>query len=477
MKLTEVVIENEAGETSKISRAEYIKAIITEMEVKPYESEEHGTTEAKDVVAHILKAFEGGTDVDDGIKDSYGDLVSRIEEDYNRSSKTASDKKAEAEAAKAAKEAEKKAKAEEEQKKKEALAIARNEFVSKVAEGSNVAAEEFKQEVSKVIESLPEGVTIVAKDGRYGIAFDKEVSKETIGETLGYLMQKENNSSYMANQIQFWIGDTISATTERGLFATAKEAAAHIAEVMSKSTGKTVQPASLDQYKRMAERTPVALRNPYADPTAYLAISSAKAPKKGEKEKDEDFKKRLAAFEEDREALQTLLSTGEVTKRKDIMPKVNEMLIKHGIIQKDDSPTISVMDNLATFFHASWALENLLDVHEEGVIQYKDGDKIISVSKETMEEERDKAVANLTNIFYTSKKNSLNPADYIRGYVTTEKEIKVGKDGDGKDIKQMQKIKNLVYPIPFFKQEEEAKPEEQTEAEAPAETPAKKGKK
>ena len=459
MKLTEVIIENEAGEQGKVTRAEYIKAVVKEQEVQAYESEEHGTTSPKDVVDHILKSYENGTDIHEGIAESYGDLINVIQADFNRSSKTAADKKAEAEAAKASKEAEKKAKAEAEEKAKAELAQQQSLFVEKVQAGSDVAAAEFKEELKSLAGSLPDGVSIVEKDGRYGLAFDKETSKETVGEALGYLMQKEKNSNFIANQIQFWIGDTISAVTERGLFATAKEAAKHISDVMSKATGKLIQPASLDQYKRMAQRTPVELRNPQVDPTAYLAISIAKPPKKGEKEKEEDFKKRLSAFEADIIELQTKLSTGEITKRKDIVPLVSQVLVKHGIVVVDDSPKISVTENLLTYFHASWALENLLDVHVEGSIQYKKGDDLITVTKEQMEEELEKAKANLSNIFYSSTKYSLKPEDYIRGYVETSKEVPVGKDGDGKPIKEMQKIKNLVYPEPFFKQEEEKKEE------------------
>jgi hypothetical protein len=473
MKLDKVVIVNEAGEEGKIDRADYIKHMVKEHKVTDYTPDEEGspTTPADKVVAHLLRAQEEGKDPDDGVKSKYGELATLIEEDYKRSVKAKECAKAEKEAEKAKKEEDKKNREAEEKVKKEKLALDQADFVGAFVTGADTAAEEFKAELETLASSLPDGVTVAKSGGGYGLVFDKDATKETVGKTLGYLQGKGANSSFIGNQIMFWVGDAISAATALGIYATAKEAGQHIAKFLSESTGKTVEPLSLDQYKRMAERTPAEYRNPKADPTAYLAISTAKAPRKEEKEKEEDFKKRLNAFESDRAELQKKLAVGELVKRKEIVPLVNELLIKHGMKDAPDpnKVVISLTEQLGAFFHATFALEELLDVHAEGVVKYKKGEEIITVTKDELETIRDTAKGHILNMMYRSEKLAIEPKDYIRGYIMKKAMVTIGKDADDKDIKQEENVKNFVYPLPFWKQEE-AEPEEK--AEVPAETPA-----
>jgi ribosomal protein S10 len=243
--------------------------------------------------------------------------------------------------------------------------------------------------------------------------------------------------------------------------------------VWSAKSGKNIEAASLDQYKRMAERTPIEYRNPKADPTAYLAISTAKAPRKEEKEDQKAFDARLAKFEADREELQKKLAVGELVKRKEIVPLVNEMLVKHGMkeaIDPNAAPAISISQQFALFFHATFALEELLSVHKDGLIIYKEGADLIEVTKEEMEAKLASAKANLVNALYSSEKLGLTPADYIKGYKETIAKVEVTKDADGKPVYEDTKVKNFVYPLPFF--EVEKKATEPAATEAPAETPA-----
>lgn len=474
MKLDKVVIVNEAGEEGKIDRADYIKHVVKEHSVTDYTPEEEGspTTPADKIVGHLLRAQEEGKDPDDGVKAKYSELADIIEADYKRSVKAKEGAKAEKEAEKSKKEEEKKQREAEEKVKKEKLALDQADFAQSFAVGSDAAAEEFKAELETLASSLPEGVKVAKTGGGYGLVFEEGATKETVGKTLGYLQGKGANSSFIGNQIMFWVGDAISAATALGIYATAKEAGRHIAAHLSESTGKTVEPLSLDQYKRMAERTPAEFRNPKADPTAYLAISAAKAPRQGEKEKEEEFKKRLAAFEEDRAELQKKLAVGELTKRKEITPLVNEMLIKHGIKDAQDPNVvvISLSEQLTAFFHSTFALEELLDTHEDGVVKYKKDDEIITVTKEELESIRDTAKGHILNILYRNEKAKLEPKDYIRGHVMTKANVKIGEGQDGKPVMEEQNVKNMIYPAPFWKTPEEpAETEKAPEPEAPVE--------
>ena len=99
-----------------------------------------------------------------------------------------------------------------------------------------------------------------------------------------------------------------------------------------------------------------------------------------------------------------------------------------------------------------------MDVHEEGLAQYKNGTDIASLSEEQLQEIKNEAYGRLVNLLYSNPKAKLEPADYFRGYVTQEKEVKVADGQDGKPIKELQKIKVKVYPAPFFEVEKEESP-------------------
>jgi len=465
MKLNNIKTKNEAGEVGEFPRAEYIKHIVASQEVKAYETEENGVTPPNKVVDFILKTIEGGQEMDPGLASEYGALINVIEADVKLTAENAEDKKAAAEKAKAEKAAELAAKKAKEEEAKKELALGQDAFAKSALAGATTAAEEYKEEVADLIGSLPKGVDITKEGNGYGVKFADDATKETIGQTLGYLHQKSENSNFIGNQLQFWIGDTIKVAVERGIYSTASEAGKHIAGVISAATGKEVQAISLDQYKRMAERTPIELRNAQADQTAYLAISQMKAPKPDKGEKDEAFKIRLDEFTKDREALQTKLAVGEITKRKDILPEVQKVLVKHGLRKaEEENPGLSVGQLLTVFFHASFALEDLLGAQKPDVVEYKDATDVITVTKEKLEETKADAYAKLTAAFYTSAKDGFKPEDFIRGYVEKIVPTKVGEDADGKPIMQDEKVKNIVRPRPFFESPKK------DEAPAPAAT-------
>lgn len=428
--------------------ADFKKAVIKQFKIKTFNNEElGGEVKAEDAVTYIVKTVSGGKELEPEMVNALPEVVAFITEAIETSKSLLEAKKNaaanEKEAKKAAREAEKKA----EEEKKAALAKRQGEFVNVVAQGAGLAADEFIQECKALGAGLPEGISISGKDGRFGIEVAKGSSEETIGKALGYLAQKSENSTFLGNQLQFFVGDIVIATVENGVFSTAKEAGKAINKMLEEQ-GKRLTIGNIDSYKRMAERTPVTLRNPKADPTAYLAISNMKTPRKDDKESVADFKKRIAKFESDREALQTKLANGDIIKRKDILPLVENVLIDNGLMEKkseDNGPTLSQM--LAIFFHTSFAVDNLVGLHKKGVATYQNGEKLEDVSEADLIEMRDGVLANLSNALYSGK--NFTSEEVIRGYKKTTKKEKVSDDADGKPIMEEKTVKVPVYP-PLF---------------------------
>ena len=460
-----IITQDNDGNLIETPIADFKKAVIKQFKVKNFTNEElGGEVKADDAVSYIIKTIGAGKELEEAMKDALPEVVAFVTEQIETSKSLVEAKKNaaanEKEAKKAAREEEKK----KEEERKAALAKRQGEFVSVVAQGAGLAAEEFLQECQALGAGLPEGITITGKDGRFGINVSKGSSEETIGKALGYLAQKSENSTFLGNQLQFFVGDIVIATVENGVFATAKEAGKAINKMLEEQ-GKRLTIGNIDSYKRMAERTPVNLRNPKADPTAYLAISNMKMPRKGEDESAADFKKRLAKFEKDREALQIKLADGEIIKRKEILPLVENVLVDNGLMEKKEEnsgPTVSQM--LAMFFHTSFALDNLVGLHKKGVAVYQYGEKLEDVTEETLTEMRDKVTADLSNALYSSK--NFTSEEVIRGYKKKTTKEEVAKDGDGKPIMEEKVVKIPVYPMLFCEPDSDG--EEETKEEATA---------
>lgn len=466
MKVTELIVENENGETATLDRKAYIAHIVEAHEVKAYTTE-NSSTEPADVVNYILKSLEKGADIDAEFASEHTELIQVVEGHFKATTGSKEDAKAKKEEEKAKKEEEKKAAAEAKEKEAALALETKKEFVTSVSEGATLAAAELKSEFEALKDGLPEGVELTSKGHGLGLVFGENVNKASIANTLGYFQQKSINSSFLINQLQFLIGDAISAAVAKGVFSTEKEAAAFIQETIASNFGKDYNASSLSQYKRMAERTPVEFRNPEVQPTAYLLVAGMAAPRKGDKETEEQFKKRLAGFKKDQSDLQKKLGSGEITKRGDLVKPVNEILIRHGLKEApSNEPKVSVNENLLDYFHATLALESFVGIHDDqpDAALYQKGKDIFPVTREELQKIKDEAFANLLNVLYTNKKLGLEPADYIRGKIQKISQIEVGKSQEGKPMFEDKKTWVPVYPVPFFEVEEEA-----TE-EAPAET-------
>lgn len=451
MKITEVIIEDQEGNEIQVPIRDYRKGLVEQHDVKPYKSDAGDASPSK-VVEHIIEAIANGKDVDEGISDEYPDLVSVITNDIERTKASAKSAKEKAEEEKARKEAEKEAQKKAEEEKRQLTLAKQDTFVTNISKGADLAASEFVNEMKELVEGLPEGISVEQRNGGYGLKICENTTSENIGSALGYMMQSQINNNFIGNQLHFFIGDLVSASVEQGIYETANEANKLISKLLEEKHGKRLSVGNIDAYKRMAERTPVELRNPRADATAYLAISNMKLPRKGDGESQDDFSKRLAAFEADRQGLQKKLAEGEVISRKEILKPVEDVLVKHGIKEKASGPVTSIATHLAIFFHATVGLEELLSTHEEGVAVYvsetAETKTEYKLTKEQLESLRAESYAALVNSLYSTKKHSAK--DVFRGFVETVTQVPVTKDAEGNDVFEERKTKTPVYPAPFF---------------------------
>lgn len=447
-KVSEVIVTNEAGEQAKLSLIDYRKHLLANHEVAAYKDEESGLEfEATKVVQNIVKNLSEGKEVDPSLAAAYPELIKQVEDDIALTIGSKEDKKKKAEEEKAKKEEEKAKKEAEEKAKAEQLALTRGTLLESVNAGSDAAAQDFVSELKTFGASMPEGVS-VNKEGGLDVAADATV--EQIGSAMGYLMQKAETSAWLGNQLHFWIGDMVGVLVNRGLFATAKDASNYFSDMLKTKYGKSLSAGNIDSYKRMAERTLPTLRNPRVDTTAYLAVSNMPILKKNDKEEVSDFQARQQAYDKDRLEIQEKLSKGEITARKEAKELVDKALIKHGLKEAPEENKVTVGELLRDYFHLTTAKENLLDVHSKGVAIYADGENKYPLTEEQIETQLSQITAQLQNIFYTDTKNNINLKDYVRGYREEEKEVVVGKDGEGKNIVEKQKTKVQVYPRPFF---------------------------
>lgn len=476
-KLANLIVKNEdSGEAQEVDRKSYLKIVEATHQVVDYIIEGQNPTTAPNVVKYVLETLEKGQELDEGLASTYPELVSQMTADVKFTKDNA---KSAAEKAQEKKDAKEKEKAETEAKTKAAEAeglVVKTEFVKAVVEGFDLAAAEFDQELKDLQASLPEGVTLEAKGAGSALIFGKDTTKETIGQVFGYLQQKSANSSFLNNQMQFWMGDTISACTDRKIFETAGEAQKFIAAEIEKMTGKAYQPASLGQYKLMAERTPVEKRNVKADMSAYLRIAGMKLPKQGDKESNDDFTNRNKAFIEERGQLQDKLASGELKSKKEIDPLADAVLIKHGLKEAPVEPGVSLTTLYTRFFHASQA-QKLVGLVEPDVAIYMVDGKVAKLTKEQTEAVLADTEAQLVNILFRDDKAGITPKDFFRGYVNKTEEVQVGvQDNDEKTpIMQEKTSKVNVYPKAtwFAPPATEADPasKSSSSAETPAEEP------
>lgn len=452
---------DEEGNAFEVTKKDYIKGIVEEFEVKPFESE-HQNADPSQVVEHVMDCQSSGMPVPDAIGEEYAEVIERVQSDMKASEDHKSTLKGEEEKAK---EEKKKAReAEKEAKEKEAaeLAVRQDGFIQHVAEGAESADNSFRDELLALKDALPEGIEITGDKQGFGITIAEGTSEGNIGKAVGELFVREQNSSLLAGQLQFFVGDLANACVEMGIYQSGIKAGKHISDFLAEKLGRKLSGRNVESYGRMAARVPVKFRNPRVDPTAYLAVSDAKMPKKDKEESLVDYAKREKKFIADRNKILAQLGKGEVQSRKDTLPLVEELLYTHGIKERPDpdAPAVKTTgDWLKQFFHASFGLDNLIGVHEEDKASYKFGEEIHHVDKAVLEALKAEAEDNLGNIFYTS--GDIKPDDYIAGTkVFIEKRV-VGTEADGKKAKiEDVEVTKPVYPDAFFAVAEDAEASE-----------------
>lgn len=447
--MKKLTIENENGEQAEVEEKDYAKLLLKEYEVPVLETE-NGAYKPDKIIGHIVKKLMEGKEIDDSISGAgdYDEVIERVQADVERSKELQEESKN-----KKAKAKEERAKAKEEaerKKEQEAAELAKRKEVSalKITEGASVARDEFVKELESLKEQLPESIKLIGEGNRTTIKVD-EASEEELSRTFGFLTQKATNNEWLSNQVQFWVGDIVNSLTARGVYKTQKEAG----EVVVKLTNAAYSPSAISYYAKMADRTPVELRNVEVQPTAYLLIANAAIPKKGDKESDADFQKRLASFKEGRKELQEKLSNGEVTTRSGIEPHVEKFLIDQGLRKPKDPNVVTTSELYKQLYHSTVALNHLLGVHEEGIAIYNDGETEHRLTEEQLEKIQSESLASLNNIFYSNKKLNATLRDFERGFIIQKKTklVKKGEDGASKEeIEEQVKI----FPEPFWNTKE-----------------------
>ena len=364
---------------------------------------------------------------------------------------------------KAEAEAKEKAKQEKEQVKEKAD-LRKQLFASAAESGISKAKEEFKKELTAIKDSLPKGVTIQTNDsGGSQLIFEEGATEEVIAEAMAYFMAQSDNTQYLAGQLQFYAGDAVKQSVAIGVYKDNKEAAGYISAQLEKSINYKLNPRTLENYARMSERIPGELRSISVDPSAYFVVASAALPKKVKGEKDDDFKKRVEDHANDRTQLLEMMKKGkatviddkgneveaELTSRKDVLPMVENLQIKHGLLTKKDPSEMGVADYLKQFYFAYMAKENLVGVSEKNAVIFRVPDKvehpdqteieiatgekikIVSLDVGTLTDYMEESMTNLQNILFNQQ--GLTMADFMEG--TTEVKVDRTEEVEGKTVK------------------------------------------
>lgn len=459
---TLVLTNEENGENYEISRKDYEKQVIAKLEVPAMKNEESGKEVfAATIVEHIVKNVMKGTEMDETIASKYANVVEVVTADVKQHGENVAKAKGDKEAEKEAK-----ARAKEEEKKKQeeenAIRVQRQEgILSEAKTGIETAAGEFKETAKNLIENLPSSITLVQEGAGYGLKFAEDISDADMAQGFGYLMQQGLNNQALANQIQFWLGDMVLLFLAKGIYVTAKEAGEAVNKLLPEHM--RYAPSMMDQFKKMAERTPIALRNPQASPSAYLALANVKIPKKGDKEDDASYQKRLAEFKSGREEMQKKLATGEWSTNKDVKEVLEDFEIKHGLKEKkSEEDLIPISFYFKQYFFAEMGLKLVGAQGEKGVTVYKDGDTKYELTEEELEDLRDKALAKLQNVYYSNTKEGVTFKDYENGFFI--KKVKAVKD-DGKNgaKKEDEEVQVKLFPSVFWEIKKEEKTEESKE--------------
>lgn len=336
-------------------------------------------------------------------------------------------------------------------------------FVKAAEEGVSLARSAFKKELASFKDTLPKGMKIETNDsGGSGIVFDDDINEEELAKGIAFLAAQSDNTQYLKQQLQFLAGGAVNHAVRIGIYKDNREASKHISENLAESINYRITTKTLENYARMDQRIPFELRSLDVDPSAYIAVALAGVPKLKKGEKKEEFKKREEAYVEDREKLLEKMKEGkakikneegkeeeiELTTRKNVVALVQNMQIKHGLMQKKDPDELSVGDWLKQFFYAFMANEYLLGIAEEGKAIFKvpnkadhpeavevetaDGEniKIVSVDSGSLADFMEEAKNNLQNVLFSQQ--GLTMKEFMDGVTTVE--VARTKEVDGKQI-------------------------------------------
>jgi hypothetical protein len=474
MKVTQqFVLVDEDGNETDLDRNQFLKYVVeqTDLPAMPALDEEKNPIEGETAFTQLetanmlLQLYEEGgrEDWEHPALQPYKNHFQTIDEwmaDSEKALKTReANKKEEAEAAKAQKEEDKKAKEEE-----KALVVAkRNVFLESAKKGTDKATKAFKSQVEEFAKTLPKGVTVNADT--MSLVFDqKSLTPEVLGETLGALSQGEQNFKFMKDGIAWFMGDTTNAFIGAGIFKSALQAGKELVKMFDEKGIKTVSSGRLfERYSRMARECPPELRNRMVDPTAYLAIAEAAAPKKLPQESVTVFNGRKDKHAKDKQRLYEAAKDGKITvagedgkdvemeirNRRDIIPLVDNLQVKHGIKKMPDPSIKKPKELLEQFFFCSRVIDLWDDFpnKNEDEVVFQKGSDLYCMSRSdavTLLEEAKNELDNILLRVEVTSSDVYTVAEMLSGVRTVKRAQKV-EDEDGKFHVKKDDAGNVVY--------------------------------
>lgn len=475
--MSKILKKNEKGEIIELSESEFLNEFEKEHDVPAYEDDDGNSMEPEQVVHSLYKLACEGKDLPEPVAD-YSDVYDAMREAIKESKDLDKEKK---EAAKKEKEEAKAKKEKEEQEKKEKaekLEKRRNVFLEGATSGLKEAGDSFREELTSFKSKLPKGIEIkFGDDSTFGLSIDDDVSDEDLSSTLGLLIGGQENSEFMANAHQFFIGEVANKLVDRGIYDSMIQCGKALSEKVFEELGKKLSPRNIESYARMAKRIPMEYRNPKADPTAYLAISEIPYPKKPSKKDYEDDKEGFAKAKKEHEELSEKIDKErlelaakvkqgsvtvkddegnevevDLTSRKSVTPLVDEIKFENKLKERPDPDKKTAADHYRIIAESQIMLEHFVGIHKKGKVVVhpsNDSDVTGEFTEKELNERIEESKNALINMLYGDDFNTLIDGEktvqvqvYEDNKETGKKEAK--KDKDGNLVKKEEQRK--VYP-------------------------------
>jgi len=382
---TESQFENYISENVEIPKSDHSKEDSIRGLVKAAAA--GGELKEDEVGSEIAAAYDAIKALVDESKEIYAD--EKLAREVEREQKAAAKEKAEKEAAVAA----------------EKLAKQQSKFSEMIGKSTKVN-EEIVKGVKSLNAALPKGVSLTenATGNGFALGFDEGVTltESIVAKSIGAIVGQQAGADAMSQTRGFLLGGMANEVKRLGLYPSIIKAAAAIAEATpeeARITGKLIE-----GYARMDNRIALDNRNTSIKDNAYLTLANAKMPKQDKGEDDAAFEARQTAYIEDRDAIAEGLGNGQIENAKEVKVKVDEMLIKHGMKEAPNPDAKSKSDYLTQYFFATFYKQELLGLHDKGVVVVSSGEDELSYTEKDLDALIVESEANLSNMLIRTPK-------------------------------------------------------------------------